>query len=53
MKLMDKAKIEEAFRLLGERLAEERLTHDVSEGFRSVLKSMYEQLGYRDAAGRV
>lgn len=29
------------------------MTHDVSEGFRLVLKSMYEQLGYKDAAERV
>ena len=33
--------------------AEWAMTHDVSEGFRVVLKSMYEQLGYKDAAERV
>jgi hypothetical protein len=33
--------------------AEWAMTHDVSEGFRLVLRSMYEQLGYKDAAERV
>lgn len=29
------------------------MTHDISEGFRLILKSMYKQLGYEDAAERI
>jgi hypothetical protein len=36
-----------------EQAARWAMTHDISEGFRLILKSMFTQLGYPDAASRI